>query len=160
MKKLAMTFLVASLLVTTAFSLSSCKKTNTSENANTEEDIPIVYDVINLEDAQRLSGGKDWGGEYIDCYYCPGHLLPDSLPYPGGFLYRCDDNPPFENNAFLCSEHSHIHFFDVTDDCTPPGQTLPYFCIYKGVRKHIHILTYTSNYFFNGWHVGGGAGSE
>ena len=160
MKKLIMSFLVASLLVTTALSLSSCKKTDTNENANTEEFIPTVYDVITVEDAQNLSNGRDGDGEYIDCYYCPNFIHPDSTAYPLNRLYRCDDNPPFVNEAFYCSTHSHVHYFDVTDDCTPPGQTEPYFCVYNGLRKHYHILTYTHRYFFNGWHVGGGAGSE
>ena len=155
MKKLVMSFLVASLFVTTALSLGSCKKTDTNENANTEEFIPTVYDYIIYDEDQNTS--KDDDDVWIDCYYCtqnfPNH-------YEGNRLYKCDDNPPFVDEAFYCEEHSHIHYFDDTQDCTPPGQTHPYFCEYKGLRKHRHILTYTSRYFFNGWHIGGGAGSE
>jgi len=154
MKKLVMTFLVASLLVTTALSLSSCKKTDTNENANTEEFIPTVYDYIIYDENQNPS--KD-DGIWIDCYYCTQGFPPQ---YPGNRLYKCDHNPPYIYEAFYCAEHSHEHYFEATDDCTPPGQTQPYFCEYKGLRKHRHILTYTSRYFFNGWHIGGGAGSE
>jgi hypothetical protein len=156
MKKLGMIFLLASLLVTTAFSLGSCKKagTNENENANMEESIPIVYDYVFYEDVDPSLREDDI---WIDCYYCrqgfPNH-------YPDNRLYKCDHNLEFENQAFLCDEHSHLHFFEATDNCTPPGQTQPYFCEYKGQRKHMHILTYTSRYFFNGWHLGGGAGSE
>lgn len=156
MKKLVMTFLVASLFITTVLSLSSCKKTDT--NGTTIESIPVVYDYITEDDIQNFS--KDGDGEWIDCYYCPGFLHPDSTAYPLGRLYRCNDNPPFVNEAFYCRQHSHVHFFEADENCTPPGHTTPYYCIYKGFRKHYHILTYTPRYFFNGWHIGGGAGSE
>lgn len=153
MKKLVMTFMVASLLVSTALSLSSCKKTDTNENANTAEFIPTVYDYIFYEDIDSSSREDIW----IDCYYCTQGFPPQ---YPGNRLYKCDHSLTFENQAFWCDVHSHEHYFTATQDCTPPGQTEPYFCEYNGLREHRHILTYTSRWFFNGWHVGGGAGSE
>lgn len=163
MKKCLMSFLVAGLMIISAINLSSCKKTDTNGNTNMES-IPTVYDVITNEDAQRLSkdGGNGGDGEYIDCYYCPDHLMPDSLPYPGGLLYRCDHFPHYneENHTLFCPVHSHVHYFTATERCTPPGQDNTYFCIYQGLREHRHILTYTSLYFFNGWHIGGGGTSE
>lgn len=152
MKKFIMSFLVAGLVIVSAISLSSCKKTDTNGNANMEEQIPTVYDLITSDGAQSLT--KD--GEWIDCYYCTGGFNP----YPDNRLYMCEDHPLFINDAFYCEEHSHIHYFEATEDCTPPNQTSPYFCVYKGLRKHKHILTYTPNYFFNGWHLGGGADGQ
>lgn len=156
MKKLVMVFLVASLLVATALSLGSCKKTDTNENANTEEFFPTVYDYI-IDEDQNSSRDDEW----IECYYCTQNF-PNQ--YPDNRIYKCEHNPPYVNEAFYCSEDSHIHYFEATDDCTPPGHVLPYFCEYRGVRRHRHILTYTSRYFFNGWfegwHIGGGAGNE
>lgn len=153
MKKLVMSFLVVGLMVVSAVSLSSCKKTSTNENENTEASIPVVYDYIIIDDEdQSLSKDEVW----IDCYYCP-HF---PIHYPNNRLYKCDHNPPFIDEAFDCEVHSHHHYFEVTDNCTPPGQVEPYFCEYNGFRKHMHILTYTSRYFHNSWHLGGGAGSE
>lgn len=156
MKKFIMSFLVAGLLIISALNLSSCKKADT--NVVTEESIPTVYDYISDKDIQSFS--KDGEGEWIECYYCPNFMHPDSAAYPLGRLYRCDDDPEFVDEAFFCETHSHVHLFQVTDDCTPPGQISPYFCVYKYLRLHRHIVTYTDRYFFNGWHVGGGANGE
>ena len=156
MKKFIMSFLVAGLMIVSALSLGSCKKTSTNGGS-----IPTVYDVITVDEAQRLS--KDSGdGEWIDCYYCPGHLMPDSSAYLGGRLYRCDDDPAYNpvDHTLLCYTHSHFHYFTATEDCTPPGQEYMYYCIYNQLRDHRHILTYTSLYYFNGWHIGGGVVSE
>ena len=162
MKKLIMPILVAGLMIISALSLGSCKKTDTNGNTNMES-IPTVYDVITVEDAQNLSKDGEWNGEYIECYYCPNFIHPLHVPNPNdGLLYRCDDDIAFneEDHSLFCPTHSHVHLFSVDDNCTPPGQPTPYFCIYKGKREHRHILTYTSLYFFNGWHIGGGAVSE
>lgn len=163
MKKFIMSFLVAGLVIISALSLNSCKKADTNGNTNMGASIPTVYDVITVEDAQHFSkDGRE--GEYIDCYYCPNFHFPEQTvnPYPDGRLYRCDHDIAYneENHTFLCEVHSHIHFFTAEENCTPPHQTSPYFCIYKGLREHRHILTYTSLFFFNGWHIGGGADSE
>ena len=64
MKKFIMPILVAGLMIISALNLGSCKKTDTNGKINMES-IPTVYDVITVEDAQRLS--KDAGnGEWID----------------------------------------------------------------------------------------------
>ena len=103
MKKFIMTFLVAGLMITSALSLSSCKKTVT--DASSEEWIPIVYDVISPE------GNFRDGDETLQC--------------------------PYHN---ICTINGGIR------------------CKYKGNRKHFHIVTYHRDFYYNGWHVGGGCG--
>jgi hypothetical protein len=136
MKKFIMTFLVAGLLITSALSLSSCKKTDTSANANNEEWIPTVCNVI-AADGLR-SGGT------MECYYC------------GATIYQCFHAPSeiLHDWYYDCPEHSHYHCFDASGNCTFPGQVEP--CPFKGVRTHRHIITYHDNFTMNSWHVGGG----
>lgn len=142
MKRLLMSFLVAGLMITSALSLSSCKKTDTSANANNEEWIPTVVTFVTSEDL------------HTDLRDAPPYYL---CPYE-----NCDTLIPLCDHYILfpdyCTEHSHIHCFGPNDHCgTPTQQTNPYYyCRYMGVRKHIHVLNYTDIWFHNDAHVGGG----
>ena len=142
MKKFIMTFLVAGLMITSALSLSSCKKTVT--DASSEEWIPIVYDVISPE------GNFRDGDETLQCPY---HNI---CTINGGILNLCDDEVAWVDHCLYCSTHSHKHCFEATDDCSVPNQIQN--CKYKGKRKHFHIVTYHRDFYYNGWHVGGGCG--
>lgn len=139
MKKLVMTFLVASLFVTTALSLSSCKKTDTNASDNDDGWVPTTYIIADDEPGRE-------GAEYVICYFCHDTI------------WKCYDNPPYENDCFFCPTHSHIEWFDPDDDCYDPYQTGT--CEYRFVRRHKHVITYTPRYHWQSWHVGGGAGSE
>ena len=139
MKKFIMTFLVAGLMITSALSLSSCKKTVT--DANQEEWIPIVYDIVSPDGSQSIS--RD-GVITMQCYYCTNPL------------YQCTDTIEFVDHCLYCPTHSHKHCFEANDNCDYTNQVRP--CRYKGVRKHFHIITSHIDYDFHGWHVGGGCG--
>ena len=139
MKKFIMTFLVAGLMITSVLSLSSCKKTDTNAGAK-EEWVPMVYTFINTNDGE---GYLRQGAPKIPCYYCNDSIV------------KCEDVLIWENKAFYCEEHSHVHCFEANQDCTAPNQITE--CEYKNHRRHYHILTYTPGYYWHGWHVGGGS---
>lgn len=145
MKKFIMIFLVASMVIATGLSLSSCKKTDTNASADKEEWVPVVYDFIALDENQ---GNTRQGDPQQTCYYSGAPI------YCNQPLVRCPHDLQFVNQALYCEEHSHVHCFEATWDCTAPNQISN--CEYKGHRKHYHIITYHTNYYFHGWHVGGG----
>lgn len=134
MKKLILSFLVAGLMITSALSLNSCKKKDT--NTNNEGWIPTTYSII--EDTPDREGGF-----FVICYFC------------NDTIWRCDDNPPYIDECFYCPTHSHIEWFEADEDCYDPYQTGE--CVYKFVRKHRHVITYTPHFHWQSWHVGGGA---
>lgn len=140
MKKFVLSFLVAGLIITSVLSLGSCKKTDTNSTTNTEEWIPTVYEVIYPNDLQIKEEPP------VYCYYC----LPDTV-----LIHRCEDPIQWVNEAFYCPQHSHVHYFNATDNCYSPTQL---YCQYRGVRNHYHIMTY-HGWYWHGSHVGGGAGS-
>ena len=134
MKRLLTTFLVAGLLITTALSLSSCAKKDTTENA--AEWIPTVFDPVPAKD----------GDLWINCDYCTEPV------------YLCTHGYEAWPNGPLCYEHYHFHCFSATEDCCPPG-TPPnsYYCRYRYVRKHQHVVSFSVNWpHHNDNHVGGG----
>ena len=144
MKKFIMTFLVASMVIATGWSLSSCKKTDT--NANKEEWVPIVYEYVNPDGNQ---GTTRQGDPQIPCTYSGAPI------YCNQPLERCSsDTIQFNNGALYCPEHSHVHCFGPTDDCNAPNQITT--CEYRFHRKHYHIITYHTHYYHHSWHVGGG----
>ena len=139
MKKFIMTFLVAGLMITSVLSLSSCNKKETNPNANAEEWVPIVYNVVTPDMSQNLR-------DYEVCPYC------------GDSIVLCPHTLDWIDRAFYCPEHSHVHCFEATDNCDAP---LFHNCRYRGVRKHYHILTRSvENWSWHGAHTGGGGCCE
>ena len=150
MKRLLTTFLVASLLITTTLSFSSCKKadTNSTENLDSDEWIPTVVNVITPDDLNSRDNDDP-----IQCPYYPTHCQEP--------LYLCNHGYQMWPYGPICAEHYHVHYFDANEDCTPETLNIPgyWVCEYKGVRKHRHIVSYTP-YFFHidtETHTGGGA---
>lgn len=137
MKKLILSLFVAGLMITSAWSLNSCKKANTNSNANNEEWIPTTYSVITEEEPERE------GADYVICYFCQDTI------------WKCLDNVPYVEECFYCPTHSHIEWFEADEDCYDPYQTGE--CEYKFVRRHRHIITYTPRFHWHSWHIGGGA---
>ncbi len=150
MKRLLTTFLVASLLITTALSFSSCKKTDT--NANTEEWIPTVYNFVTAEDSSSRDKTADCPYCEYDVAFCNHGVQWWSAPD----IY-CPLGPydPVTNPI----GHFHEHIFLADEDCTPPGQS-NYICPYLGVRKHKHLVVYWQNGWDNHWHLGGAISSD
>jgi hypothetical protein len=148
MKRLLTTFLVASLLITTTLSFSSCKKadTNSTENLDSDEWIPTVVNVITPDDLNS----RDFT-DPISCPYYPSHC---QLP-----LYYCNHGYEMWPYGPFCNEHYHAHTFNATDDCTPDILNIPGYwsCQYMGVRKHVHIVSYTRFLWHIDTHTGGGA---
>lgn len=145
MKKFIMTFLVASMVIATGLSLSSCKKTDTNASADKEEWVPVVYDFIALDENQ---GNTRQGDPQIPCTYSGAPI------YCNQPLERCNHEISFANYALYCDVHSHVHCFGPTDDCNAPNQITT--CEYRFHRKHYHIITYHINFYHHSWHVGGG----
>ena len=136
MKRFIMTFLVASLMITSALSLSSCKKKDT--DASTKEWIPVVCNIIDNDSPLVRSGAE--------CPYCSNPIA------------QCPDDPQWIDRAFYCPAHSHVHVFEATDNCLIPSFPS---CRYHGVRKHYHILTWTTDSWnWHGTHSGGGGSYE
>lgn len=146
-KRLLMSSLAAALMITSAIGFTSCNKTTTENAAEEAEGIPTIY---TFDDSMR-----------IDNSVCPYCVEPLNL---------CDDwewgyyNDPCRMGAYGPSNplgHYHVHEFDgtgvgPTGDCRPQGQSADYFCRYKGVRAHRHVIVHTQNFFVNYWHTGGG----
>ncbi len=144
MKKLVMPLLVASLLITTVWSLSSCKKTNTNTN---NEVLPVTVNYILYEGDE--SNTRDI---YTDCVYkfTPPHYCNDPV-------LLCDHGINyFTNGDTICYVHNHVHLFKANEDCTPINYTVPFFCIYKLEREHLHAIKYFPRGYHNDWHLGGG----
>lgn len=139
MKNFLKNFLVASLMITAAVSISSCKKTETNGSW-----VPTTYDLIDTKGVQHSS--KDI--PFADCVYCDDPV------------YMCDHGIDYLHNDTICLEHNHIHWFEANDDCMPQGQATPYYCVYNGVRKHRHIIIYFPPGYHNDWHIGGMGYSE
>ena len=143
MKKLVMTFLVVSLFVTTALSLSSCKKTDTA--STDKEWVPSTDDFVTYEVVPDDETGIR---SYVECYYC-GYHIP-----------ACPDDPPYINKCHFCPEHSHVHWFEADEDCYSPYQIGQ--CQYKFVRRHRLVITYAplSGYYWHSFHAGGAGGGH
>lgn len=144
MKRLLTTFLVASLLITTTLSFSSCKKadTNSTENLDSDEWIPTVVNVITPDDLNNRDG-----------------VTATTCPYDCGVPLECCTHGyvmwPF---GPFCWEHYHCHEFTAAQDCTPAILPYPgYTCVYNGVRLHRHVVSYTPYLYHIDTHVGGGA---
>lgn len=156
MKRLLMSFLMAGLMITSALSLSSCKKTT---DTNGSKWIPTTFDFV---------GGGNGLSRDVHDFTCP---------YDGIILNYCNHGvqwwtrDPITGEQTICplgvwdpvenpDGHYHVHCFtsDVTPggggDCTPPGQT-NYICKYYG-REHRHIVVIWQEGWDNHWHVGGG----
>lgn len=146
MKKFIMTFLVAGLMITSALSLSSCKKTDT--NASEEEWVPTTYDLIMNDNPLTRVGNAD-------CPYCDD----DVLPCNHGVNWRNDEVCPLGPYDPVCNPtgHYHDHSFTADDDCTPPNNP-EYQCFWKKVRKHRHVVVYWQGGWWNNWHLGGSVG--
>jgi len=149
MKKLLMSFLVAGLMITSALSLSSCKKTT---DTNKSEWIPTTFDFV------RGGNGLSRG---VNDYTCP---------YDGIVLNYCNhgvhwwNRDPITHEQEICplgpwdpdeneGGHYHEHCFAANEDCTPPGQST-YSCPYFG-REHRHIVVIWQEGWDNHWHLGG-----
>lgn len=146
MKKFIMTFLVTGLVITSVLGLSSCKKTVTNANVDSEEWIPTVVNVINPDDLNS----RDLDNP-INCPYYPTHC--------GTPLYLCNHGYQMWPYGPYCNEHYHTHEFEATEDCTPEIFNIPGYwtCAYKHVRKHRHVVSYTPYLFHIDTHTGGGA---
>jgi hypothetical protein len=146
MKKLILSFLVAGMLITSAWSLNSCKKTT---NANDEEWVPSVDDFITYEfiTSEEIQDEED-RDSYIECTYCGFHIP------------ACPHDPPYVNKCHYCPEHSHIHWFEANENCYSPNQVGE--CQYKFVRRHRHVITYAplSGYYWHSFHAGGAGGGH
>ena len=140
MKKLIMTFLVAGLIIVSAVSFSSCKKTDTDADWT-----PTTYDYFSFEKDDPIP--PSW----IICAY----------DFCNDTIYACDHVLEWQNNCFLCEVHSHEHWFEPNDDCTLPGQVGE--CRYKFVRRHKHVMTYSPylyGFFHHSFHAGGAGGGH
>lgn len=149
MKKFIMTFLVAGLMITSAFSLSSCKKTNT--NASAEEWIPTTFDFVGKDNSLLRDGVPG------NCPYCTLAVNPCNH----GVLWWSYDE---HGQQIVCplgaydpvtnpSGHYHDHCFSATDNCAPADQP-NYVCLHQG-RKHRHVVVLWQQGWDNHWHLGG-----
>ncbi len=152
MKKFIMTFLVAGLMITSALSLSSCKKT-TDTNASANEWIPTTFDFV---------GRGNGLSRDVNDYKCPYDGITLNICNHGILWWSYD---PITGEQIVCplgawdsvenpDGHYHEHCFTAEDDCTPPGQTT-YSCIHYG-RKHRHVVVIWQQGWDNHWHLGGG----
>lgn len=140
--------LAAALLITSVIGFNSCTKT--PKNGEDPEWVPTTYTFVS--DSTRPD---------LECPYCayPVNLCAHGWnwsyygdPCPVG-AYDPETNP---------LGHYHVHWFDATgpnSDCRPPI-TSPfyssYYCPYRGVRAHRHVVVWWENGIPNYPHVGGG----
>ena len=152
-KRLLLSSLAAALLITSAIGFNSCKKTTTENDSEDAEWAPTTYTFISDGEGSstRLDGSL--------CPYCSEPL--NVCAHGWNWTYytpRCPAGAydPIDNPL----GHYHIHDFDATgpnSDCRPPEEDVPeYFCKYKGVRAHRHVVVHWENGFLNYWHTGGG----
>ena len=149
MKKFIMTFWVASLMIISVWSLSSCKKTDT--NASAKEWIPTTIDFVGKDSG--LSGAvEDAFCPYdsIIVNYCNHSIRWWSYDEHGQTIICPEGAWDPDNNP---NGHYHQHYFTANDDCTPPNNP-NYFCPNLG-RNHKHLVVYWHEEWKAGWHVGG-----
>lgn len=147
MKKFIISIFVASLMITSALSLSSCNKKDT--NSNKEEWIPTTVDFV-------TSGTKD--PDVAVCPYCNGpvNLCDHGIlwwNYPGGGDIQTICPFGAYDSVTNPDGHYHEHCFTADQDCTPPGQP-NYICPRQG-RYHRHIVVLWQQGWDNHWHLGG-----
>ena len=149
MKRFIMTFLVAGLMITSALSLSSCKKTDTNASANGW--IPTTFDFVGRDNGlSRAVGDAVCPYDSVIVNYCNHGVLWWSYDEHGEQIV-CPLGPwdPVDRP----NGHYHEHCFRAYEDCTPPGQTT-YICPNAG-RNHRHLVVYWQQGWDNHWHLGG-----
>ena len=108
MKKFNITFLMAGLMIISALSLSSCKKTNSSD----VDEIPTTY--INLTDEDVSFDSRN--NEFIHCFYCPDPLYRQ----PDHGQRDREDRRSVARRVF-CGHRSRVGLGAV---CLPPARAL------------------------------------
>lgn len=143
-KRFLMFLLVGGLMITSAISLSSCKKNNeANEDLNS---MPVVESSVQLS-----RDGVNYG---FYCPYCGTTIIVPNAPGPEDYHWHLFGDRP-----------GHEHEFDVMD--CERAYNLPegyHICPYavEG-RAHAHTFIYVleggtgpNGYITNSWHVGGG----
>jgi len=145
MKKFIMIFLVAGLMITSALSLSSCKKTDT--NASEEEWVPTTITVVTNDNPFSRDEPT------MNCYYCTARvaLCNHGVQWNNGEVCPLGAWDATENP----NGHYHEHKFSATRNCRPEGYTTQWGCPYNMVRKHRHLVIYWQTGYDNHWHLGG-----
>ncbi|MBO7616398.1 MAG: hypothetical protein J6T22_04240 [Bacteroidales bacterium] len=133
-KRLLLSVLVASLFITSALSLNSCKK-----NDSNADSTPSVVTYVTM----------DRDDYYFLCPYCEQPVYP---------IGESDDHWHW----FGFGSESPDHYNFDTDDCL--SAYVGPFCPYAAEgRRHKHRITYilhgNDGGIHNTWHVGGGGGS-
>ena len=143
-KRLLMFLLVGGLMITSAISLSSCKKNNeANEDLNS---MPVVESSVQLS-----RDGVNYG---FYCPYCGTTIVVPNVPSPNDYHWHLFGSIYGNDEGFA------------VDDCEraynlPQGYHICPYAV-EG-RPHAHTFIYVleggtgpNGYITNSWHVGGG----
>ena len=138
-RNLLLSFLVASMLLTSALSLNSCKKNDTNANI---DGVPTVETIVPLRD--------DF---FFECPYCHDHILSGDM----GHLHHFVPN----GSSWIMLDADSVFMENRGCEIPENPNYCPYAAQHRFHRHHIYyILHGPDGGYHNLWHVGGGGTGE